>query len=237
MATVQDTINQALRKLGVLAEGETPSAAMSADALVALNNLMDQWATERLAIYSVVRTTWAIVAAQASYTVGTGGDVAIARPVEIDAIKYQDTTGTDTEYSLGRLTDAGYRAVVQKDATATLPSTYYYNPTYATGTLYLFPVPTSATLEGVIYVPTAVTEFALTTTTVALPPGYKQFLSTNLALDLAPEYNRQVHPALVRAAQESKETVQRANFRMMDLSVDAGALQGGGGSYSIYTDQ
>jgi len=36
-----DQINRALRLLGVLAEGETPSASVSQDALMALNQMID----------------------------------------------------------------------------------------------------------------------------------------------------------------------------------------------------
>ena len=50
--TAGDQINAALRLIGQLAEGETPSAATSQDALVALNQMLDSWSTERLAVYS-----------------------------------------------------------------------------------------------------------------------------------------------------------------------------------------
>ena len=50
--TASDQINRALRLLGVLAEGETPSAETSQDALIALNQMIDSWSTERLSVYS-----------------------------------------------------------------------------------------------------------------------------------------------------------------------------------------
>ena len=52
MATAGDQINGALRLLGVLAEGETPSAETSQDALNALNQMIDSWNTERLSVFS-----------------------------------------------------------------------------------------------------------------------------------------------------------------------------------------
>ena len=42
-----DIINGALRLLGMLAEGETPSANTSTDALAAMNQMLDSWNTER----------------------------------------------------------------------------------------------------------------------------------------------------------------------------------------------
>ena len=52
MATAGETINGSLRLLGVLAEGETPSAETSEDALRAMNQMIDSWNTERLAVFS-----------------------------------------------------------------------------------------------------------------------------------------------------------------------------------------
>ena len=52
MTTAGDQINRALRLLGVLAEGETPSAAVSQDGLTALNQMIDSWNTERLSVFS-----------------------------------------------------------------------------------------------------------------------------------------------------------------------------------------
>jgi hypothetical protein len=50
--TAGDQINGALRLIGQLAEGETPSAATSQDALIAMNQMIDSWSTERLAVFS-----------------------------------------------------------------------------------------------------------------------------------------------------------------------------------------
>jgi hypothetical protein len=50
--TAGDQINRSLRLLGVLAEGETSSASVSQDALVALQQMIDSWNTERLSVFS-----------------------------------------------------------------------------------------------------------------------------------------------------------------------------------------
>ncbi len=43
MATAQETINRALRMTGVLADGETATAAQSVDALNVLNEMLYAW--------------------------------------------------------------------------------------------------------------------------------------------------------------------------------------------------
>ena len=46
-----DQINRALRLLGVLAEGETSSASVMQDSLMAMNQMIDSWNTERLSTF------------------------------------------------------------------------------------------------------------------------------------------------------------------------------------------
>jgi hypothetical protein len=59
-------------------------------------------------------------------------------------------------------------------------------------------------------------------------------LIKNLARDLAPSYDRPVHPELKEEAIESKATVKRNNLRLMDLSFDAAVL-GNSTAFDIYT--
>lgn len=232
--TVQDIITTALERLSVLAAGETPEYQDSTDGLDALNSLIDQWASERLQIYSITRTTWTIVSGTSVYTVGTGGTVNIARPIYIQNLDFQDTAVSPTiEYHLNKLTDDAYAALPIKGLQATLPQSWYYNPTFPLGTLTFWPVPTSTTLQGVIYAATAVTEFAALTDTVTLPPGYRRMLVNNLALELASDFGADPKPSVIKAAQESMEAVKRANFRMMDLSFTADMLTKRGSSWLI----
>jgi len=234
MAEVRDIVTAALRELGVLASGEVATADEANSGLEELNRLVDQWAGERLLIYRVTRTTWTISATQ-NYTVGTGGTVNVARPVYLDHVNFIDTsTNPDTEYKLTPLTDDAWAAIAQKALTGTLPTNWHYNPTFPLGTLSLWPVPTSSTLQGALYAPQQVSEFASLDEVISLPPGYRRMLVKNLARDLAPSYDRPVHPELKEEAIESKATVKRNNHRLSDLSFDAAVL-GGSGFFDIYT--
>lgn len=239
MATCGDLIAAALKDIGVLAAGETSTAEEAEDARLALNRLLDQWAAEKLTIHAVTRTTATLTANQASFTVGPGGNINIVRPVFFEKVKYIDTsTSPTTEHSLGEpLTEEAWAAVPQKALTGTLPSAVYYSPTFPLGTLYPLPIPTSATLQWAVYHWAAVTSFAALTTTVSLPPAYERALVKNLALEILPSYpGRQLDQLLLKQAQDSFTVLKRSNTRLSDLSFDRGALVGGGGGYSIYTD-
>lgn len=238
MATVRDVVTDALRELGVLAAGETASADDAAYGFSSLNDLVDQWAAERLQIYTVTRTTWTLVSGTAAYTIGSGGDVSIARPVYVDHINFEDQSPTEpVEYQLDPLTEDAHARLPIKTLDATLPTHYYYNPTYPLATVTFWPVPSSATLKGVIYTPTAVAEFADLDTSVALPPGYRRMLIKNVALDMAPAFERQPSPGLLKDAADSVATVKRSNKRLMDMSVEVAALVQGRArfTYNILT--
>ena len=238
-ATARDLISAALSDMGILAAGEVPTADDASDALNALNRLLDQWAAENLTIYTVTRTTHAITSGDNTYTVGATGDIAITRPVFFEGIKFQDTsTDPATEYNLVPHTEDSWAQVRLKDLTSVFPNSYYYNPTYPNGTIYLWPVPTSATLELVLYSWTAVPQFTGLTVSASLPPGYQRAIVKNLAVDLAPAYEKAPSQLLLEQARESKMIIQRANKRLTDMSLDPAALiQGKNRSwlYSIYT--
>lgn len=228
MATIGDTITAALQDLGIYEAGNTPAAEDSALALARVNEWIDGLANEGLTIYTITRTTWTITSA-ASYAVGTGAAVNVARPISAQAITnigFIDTSvSPELERQLGPcLTEDAYAAIPQKALTSPYPQFFYYNPTLPTGTLIPYPIPTSNTLQGVLYTPTALTQFAALSTTFALPPGYARFFRTNLTLEIAGAFQANPSPALVAAARESKADIKRTNTRRMDMSADPRAF-------------
>ena len=233
--TVEELITASLQELGILGPTDVPSADDAATGFNRLNDWIDALKTEGLTVYTVTRTTWTITGAS-SYTVGTGGAINIDRPVNADAIEdigYQNTAVSPLlELTFGGALDQhAYEALPYKTQTAVYPTSFYYNPTYPLGTLTPWPVPTATTLQGVIYAPTPVSEFAALSTAVGLPPGYRRFLRTNLALELAPVFGiTPVSLELQDAARQSKGAIKRINERLTDL------ITTGAGWYDIVTD-
>ena len=235
MAVFTDIATQALQSIVQYAAAETLTAADLSLALKVANQMIGQWATERLTMYTVTRTTWTITANDGSYRVGTGLDVAIARPNFINQVNFVDTSmDPDLEMPMRMLTDDAYAAISLKDLTSTYPQYVYWNPINATsGTLTLWPIPTSSTLLGAIYCPTAITSFTAGTDSVTVPPGYEAMLVTNLAVKLAPYFEKVASEDLKTEAREAKATVKRSNNRLMDLSIESAALIQGNRRWNI----
>jgi len=235
--TVKDVCQDALREIGILDAVEAGTDADVDAAFDRLNRLIDQWASERLMIYTRTRTTWTIVASQASYTVGSGANVDIARPGidEVTQIHYVDTSqDPDLELELNLLSEDAWSKVPQRALTSQYPTSAYYNPTFPNGTLHFWPIPTNSSLEGVIYHWTAVSEYTALTDSVALPGGYRRMMITNLAMELCPLFGVQPNPVLVKNSMESMGTVKRSNKRIADLQFDPGALVQGRDSLNYY---
>jgi hypothetical protein len=239
VATARDIITASLQELGVLAAGEVATAAEANDGLALLNRWLDSKAAERLQIYTVTRSLWAIIPNKHTYTVGTGGNCNIARPMFVNEIQFVDTSmDPDLELPLTPLTDATYAAINMKDFGSTYPQAAYYNPTYPLASITLWPVPLSSTLQGVIYSATAVTQLPTLDTAISMPPGYELMLVKNLAVQMAPSYERQVNSLLLEQAREAVAIVKRSNKRLDDLVIDRAALVQGNrwGFYNIYSD-
>jgi hypothetical protein len=237
--TAASLIRQALLKLGVLAGNEEPDASQGQDGLIALNNLVDGWAGERLMIPVTAPVTLSWTANQISRTIGPSGNFAQAKPIEVEGASYVIPGSSPAqEVSLAVLNVDQYFLQPVKTLTSTLPTELYYDRdsiNSENGTLFLWPVPTQ-TLSIVILIPSSLTAFADLDTTYQMPTTYPRALVYNLATEIAPDYGVSPLPAVERTAMGSKRLVKSLNTLPAVLSVDE-ALAPRGGSYDVYSDQ
>lgn len=214
-----------MRLLGALDPSDEPTAAEAADALAALNDLMASWANESLAVYQILQEGFATVAGTASYTIGSGATWNTTRPLRIESAFLRDSSSNDSHVAIYNRDE--YDAIPLK-TTQFRPEALYYTPAVANGTVTLYGVP-DAVYTLYLNSLKALQSFALLTTTVVLPPGYQRMLRYNLALEIAPEYNRKVPDAVLAIARESKANIKRLNSRTPKLRLDHLGGSGGGG--------
>lgn len=70
MAIPFDIISSALKDIGALAAGETPTPEDAQDALYMLNSLIDQWSNEDMMVYNRTEIIFPLIAGQVQYTIG-----------------------------------------------------------------------------------------------------------------------------------------------------------------------
>ena len=242
--TVADLITAALFDLGILQSGEVPTSDDQSFAFARLNDWIDSLKTEDLSVFSVTRTLWTLSTA-ASYTIGSGATINVDRPVNpasIQNIGYINNAVTPAVELLCGLpmTEDSWDAIVIKSFQSSYPTNFYYQPTFGAsgfGAIYPWPIPTASALQGVIYTQAPVSEFATVNDVISLPPGYRRFFRTNLAMELGPSFDVTLSPALVNASAESKAAVLRTNYRLVDMTSNAWGLFNGMRTRSnIYTD-
>ena len=212
MATysANDQINRALRLLGVLAEGETPSAAVSQDALMALNQMIDSWNTERLAVFSTQDQVYLWPTSTIKRTLGPTGDFVGNRPILIDDSTYFRDPSTNVSFGVKLINQQQYNGIAVKTVTSTYPQVMWVNMTYPDIEMYIYPNPTRL-LEWHFVSVEELTQPANLSTQILFPPGYLRAFTYNLACELAPEFGVEPSPQVQRVAMYSKRNLKRIN--------------------------
>ena len=65
-----DIISRALKDIGALEAGETPTPEAAQDAFDMLNDLVDQWSNEDMMVYNTTEIIFPLIAGQVQYTIG-----------------------------------------------------------------------------------------------------------------------------------------------------------------------
>ena len=208
--TAGDQINRALRLLGVLAEGETPSAAVSQDALTAMNQMIDSWNTERLSVFSTQDQVFNWPTSTVKRTLGPSGDFVGNRPILLDDATYFRDPSTNVSFGIKIINQQQYDGIAVKTVTSTYPQVIWVNMTYPDIEMYIYPVPTRL-LEWHFVSVEELSNPATLVTTLAFPPGYLRAFTYNLAMELAPEFGVEPSPQVQRIAMTSKRNLKRIN--------------------------
>jgi hypothetical protein len=208
--TANDQINGALRLIGMLAEGETPSAATSQDALLALNQMIDSWSTERLSVFSTQDQVFLWQPNQIHRTLGPSGDFVGNRPILLDDSTYFKDPSNGISFGIKIINQQQYDGIAVKTVTSTYPQVMWINMDYPNIDMYVYPVPTKV-LEWHFISVTELDQPASLSTVIAFPPGYLRAFRYNLACEIAAEFGVEAPPSVARIAMASKRTLKRIN--------------------------
>jgi hypothetical protein len=228
-----ELVTGALELINVVGIDGTANAADADLGLRTCNAMLKAWRAQRLVIPTVTRTTKALSSGTSSYTIGTGGDISVARPMAIDYATRMDSNGQ--ENALEILTEQRYRELGDKNDSGTPYAIYFKKTTAALGTVYLFDIPDSSAYTLVLYHKSALSTITLAASyDLGEEDGYEEALKTNLALRLAVPFGRPVSAELAQWASDSKAVIQRRTIQPSELKGDP--MFGRGGHYDIDAD-
>jgi hypothetical protein len=205
--TARTLIKGALRVVGALASGETPTADEENEALEALKFMFRSWSTRDIMLFYVKQDTVTLTGAN-YYTIGSGGDCNTVRPTSIRGAYVDDQLCTIID-------EAKHRELRLSNLTGSA-AYLYYNPEYPLGKIYLLP-----TDGSLLYLDSLkpLTDPTAITGDVAFPPEYDAAIKYGLAVHLAPEYGKEASPTVLGLAQDALAAIVARNFASQIVNV------------------
>lgn len=232
MPLVSTLCEQAAQELNLIMPGDNLSADDGALLLRKLNQIFGEWNTKRQAIYRSFPTTYTLTPSLSPHTIGPTGTFVVAqRPVEIDAATLVLSAAANVPLTIRDA--AWYADLAYPTLTSSVPTDLYYDPTWPNGSLYLYPVPTTA--YGLELWTRATFASVVLSDTVTYPPGYEGAIIDTLAEDSAESLGRQPGQKLVERARRRRADLFALNDPTPRLvTVDAGMPGGSRAARGTY---
>ena len=184
-----DIIKRALRIIGVLAQGETPTTNQTTEAAVALNGLVKAWEADGMPLWAIKSFSIPLTAGAATYQIGLSKTVNTPKPLKvIQAFNHNVSSNVDVPIRI--ITRQEYNVLGNKTSTGN-PIQVYYEPLNEYGILHVFPVPSTIEQTAntiVIYYQRPFEDFDVALDTPDFPQEWYDAITYGLATRLAPEY-------------------------------------------------
>jgi hypothetical protein len=209
--TLTAAANAAAQFLGVLDSGESLSTQQIADALAIANDLLDNWSSNKLYILQSLVQQFNLVAAQQSYTIGTGANFNVTRPMNITAAHLILAAGPSGPINV--VNALQWSKIKDRQSDSWLVEYLFYDRANPTGKVWLSPVPKGGTVELTMW--SALSQFADATTPLTMLPGYQRLLKVALAVDMAPQYDVQPSETLMAMYKDALVNVQGLNADLL----------------------
>ncbi len=184
-----DIIKRALRIIGVLAQGETPTTNQTTEAAVALNGLVKAWEADGMPLWAIKSFSVPLTTGVSTYQIGLGKTVNTPKPLKvIQAFNHNVSSNVDVPIRI--ITRQEYNILGNKTSRGN-PIQIYYEPLNEYGILHVFPVPSTVEQTAntiVIYYQRSFEDFDAANDTPDFPQEWYDAITYGLATRLAPEY-------------------------------------------------
>lgn len=223
----KDLVTDAVTDVAVLGVGRTLTDRDGTLGLRYLQELIDSAELDRRVIYTVLRSSYTLVANTASRTIGPTGNYVQARPIFLASATVK-RVGEDLETPLHILSRNEYLYYHDKTLTSEVPDSIFMEPTVTNATLYFIPVPTTAATL-VVGTPTALVGFANLTTEYTFTPGYQEWFRLKLRNKLARPFGKALTQDMKDEERMAWKALERVNDPGPPPMKNDYVPQGGGG--------
>lgn len=225
-------ITSAMKRAGIIDPDETPSNAIAEYNRGRLNDLLDFWSVNRLAVLVRTENTKVLTVGDGEYSIGeSAADISTVRPIRVEHAFLRDSANLDQELDCVNLTQQEYNRIPYKTTQGT-PTKLFYLPSVPNGTIKFDWVPNTAwTLYLYSWKP--FTAFADLTTDYSFAPGYAAAIKANLAVQLANDYKEKVTEFMVHEAKETLKAIKAVNVEVPHIK-SCGSAPGQRTSFNFY---
>lgn len=207
--TVQEILTASLVEINACDAGGTPQAELNDLALQKFNMLIDDWNSQRCAVYhEEFLDDFTIIPNQEICTIGPdSADYTVTqRPVTIDGANVLlDTSDPPVKVPLQIVRYPWWLAQSVPTTTTELPGFLYYEPKFPNGEIRLWPLPTVA--YGLELMVRQVLAELAAADTFTMPPGYRTAMILTLAENLSGPLRKPWTPMQARNAQRARARV------------------------------
>lgn len=194
-ATRDDVIKRALRIIGAIGQGETPSTTAFTEAARALNDLVKEWQADGMQMWKyTLSSAITYVNGTRTYNIGTGATLNQVAPLKI-VQAFNRNTSTNADQPMLIVSQQEYRMLGNKLGTGTPNQLYYFPPgppaAEMVGVITVYPVPDSnaaSTLNLYVVGMYPIDDFNASTDLADFPSFYYNALCWGLADQLSYEY-------------------------------------------------
>jgi hypothetical protein len=201
--------NAAVRTFGAMDSGGSISAAQLADALITVNEILDNWSVDGKMALAEALTAVSLVSGTQSYTLGT-------RAARIQGASVILAAGPTMPVKVLQ-SAAEWNSLEDRDSSSYLVRYLFYDRAATTPKIYLSPIPLGGSLELRTWI--ALTQFADATTPITLLPGYELPLRLSLAHKLSSEWDMPWSQTNQDALALALGTIQELNTQHLGPSV------------------
>lgn len=203
-------ISAALRTLGVIGAGDSPTPVDYQNCAEALNIYIKQLQTKGLPLWKLDTVVVPMVVGQKIYTIGpnVGSDVVTDKPLRVVMAFIRNPQGNDTV--LQQMARQQYMQLGVKTSPG-VPNQFYYDPKLDTGYLYVYNVPSGTGYNIHLQVQMPLEDVSNPTSTPQFPSEWFNCLKFGLADNISMEYGA--------SAQMRAELAQKA-ARLEEMMTD-----------------
>ena len=179
-----DIITAALRKLGVLPSGASPSTNQLNDGVSALNAILKAFQADGMPLWKIIAYNFTVTSGTSTYNIGPTQTLNTNKPLRVIQALRTPNSGVNVPMNIYTRYDF---ELLPNDATGD-PVNIYYQPLETYGVIQLWPTPDNSTTSITISYQSPYEDMTGASDDLDFPSEWTQAVIYNLAWALAPEY-------------------------------------------------